>query len=77
MANAPVRKMPPVNIQTLSAAGAASTAFKGKTTFISVYSTIATNIDIRTVPDTGTKFPLPAGQWHDFDVQAGHKIQSF
>lgn len=75
--NAPVRKMPPLNIQTLDAAGAASAAFKGGTCIISVYSTIATNIDIRVTPASGTKFPLPAGVWHDFDVLPGHKIRSF
>jgi hypothetical protein len=75
--NAPCRKMPPVAVQVLDAAGAASAAFAGKTTLISVYSTVATNIDIRATPATGNKFPLPAGVWHDFDVQAGHKIRSF
>ena len=75
--NAPARPMPPVDRQVLSIDGAASDAFEEATVLISVYSTTATNIDIRGTPATGNKFPLPPGVWHDFDVTAGHKIQVF
>lgn len=73
----PARTMPPIDRQVLSIDGAASDAFEEATVLIAVYTSVATNIDIRGTPATGNKFPLPAGVWQDFDVTPGQKIQAF
>jgi hypothetical protein len=69
--------MPAVDKQVLDATADTSDAFEESTVRIGVYTTSATNIDIRATPADETKFPIPANSWHYFDVLPGHKIGTF